>query len=179
VSRPAVFAAIDLGAESGRVVCGRLLGDRMELDEAVRFPNRPVRLPDGLRWNLLSLFTAALDGLREVAAERTLRSIGVDAWGVDYALLDARGRVLGLPFHYRDARTEGMVERAHARVSRDELYRVTGIQTMPINTLFQLLAEEGGEGLAAASRIVLVPTRRRPRPRPGSSMRAAAAGRSI
>jgi rhamnulokinase len=157
VSRPAVFAAIDLGAESGRVVCGRLLGDRMELDEAVRFPNRPVRLPDGLRWNLLSLFTAALDGLREVAAERTLRSIGVDAWGVDYALLDARGRVLGLPFHYRDARTEGMVERAHARVSRDELYRVTGIQTMPINTLFQLLAEEGGEGLAAASRIVLVP----------------------
>jgi rhamnulokinase len=157
MSRRAVFAAIDLGAESGRVVCGRLAGDRVELDEALRFPNRPVRLPDGLHWNLLSLYADALDGLRAVAAERTLRSVGVDAWGVDYALLDGDGRVLGLPFHYRDERTEGMVERAHARVPRDELYRTTGIQTMPINTVFQLLAEEDGASLAAASRIALVP----------------------
>ena len=81
----------------------------------------------------------------------------MDAWGVDYALLDDRGRVLGLPFHYRDERTVGMVERAHARVSREEMYRTTGIQTMPINTVFQLLAEEDGESLAAASRIALVP----------------------
>jgi rhamnulokinase len=157
VSRPVVYAAIDLGAESGRVVCGRLAGDRIELDEAQRFPNRPVRLPDGLRWNLLSLYAAAVDGLRAAAAENTLRSAGVDAWGVDYALLDAQGRVLGLPFHYRDERTVGMVERAHARVPPDELYRTTGIQTMPINTVFQLLAEEDGESLAAASRIALVP----------------------
>ncbi|MDX6562843.1 MAG: rhamnulokinase, partial [Gaiellales bacterium] len=125
MSRPEAFAAIDLGAVSGRVVCGRLVGDRIELDDARRFPNRPVRLPDGLRWNLLSLYSAALDGLRAAASERTLRSVGVDAWGVDYALLDAEGRVLGLPFHYRDERTVGMVERAHARVSRDELYRTT------------------------------------------------------
>ena len=69
----------------------------------------------------------------------------MDAWGVDYALLDARGRVLGLPFHYRDERTVGMVERAHARVPREQLYRTTGIQTMPINTVFQLLAEERRE----------------------------------
>jgi len=157
VSRPGVFAAVDLGAESGRVVCGRLDGDRMELEEAHRFPNRPVRLPDGLRWNLLSLFSAALDGLRSAAEDSDLRSVGVDAWGVDYALLDAGDRVLGLPFHYRDERTVGMVERAYARVPRDELYRTTGIQTMPINTVFQLLAEEGGESLAAASRIALVP----------------------
>jgi rhamnulokinase len=157
VSRPAVFAAIDLGAESGRVLCGRLADGRVELGEVNRFPNRPVRLPDGLRWNLLSLFSAALDGLRAAAGEHTLRSVGVDAWGVDYALLDDRGRVLGLPFHYRDERTAGMVERAHARVSRDRMYRTTGIQTMPINTVFQLLAEEDGESLAAASRIALVP----------------------
>jgi rhamnulokinase len=129
----------------------------MELTVAHRFPNRPVRLPDGLRWNLLSLFAEALEGLRAAAADVEIRSVGVDAWGVDYALLDARGRVLGLPFHYRDERTVGMVERAHARVPRDELYRVTGIQTMPINTVFQLLAEEDGERLAAASRIALVP----------------------
>ncbi len=138
-------------------MCGRLAGDRVELDEPHRFPNRPVRLPDGLRWNLLSLYAAALDGLRSAAAENTLSSIGVDSWGVDYALLDAQGRVLGLPFHYRDERTVGMVELAHARVSREEMYRTTGIQTMPINTVFQLLAEEGGESLAAASRIALVP----------------------
>ena len=157
MSRPAVYAAIDLGAESGRVLCGRLAGGRVELSEANRFPNRPVRLPDGLRWNLLSLFSSALDGLRAASSEATLRSVGVDAWGVDYALLDERGRVLGLPFHYRDERTAGMVERAHARVSRDEMYRTTGIQTMPINTVFQLLAEEHGESLSAASRIALVP----------------------
>jgi rhamnulokinase len=157
MSRPAVYAAIDLGAESGRVVCGRLAGGRVELGEPHRFPNRPVRLPDGLRWNLLSLYSAALDGLRAAALDSTLRSVGVDSWGVDYALLDARGRVLGLPFHYRDERTAGMVERAHARVPRAELYRTTGIQTIAINTVFQLLAEEHEERLAAASQIALVP----------------------
>jgi len=157
VSGSPVYAAIDLGAESGRVLCGRLTGGRVELQAAGRFPNRPVRLPDGLRWNLLSLLSEALDGLRAAAAEHSLRSVGVDAWGVDYALLDDRGRVLGLPFHYRDERTVGMVERAHARVARDQMYRTTGIQTMPINTVFQLLAEEHGESLARASRIALVP----------------------
>ncbi|HET6173611.1 MAG TPA: rhamnulokinase family protein [Gaiellales bacterium] len=157
MTRTPVYAAIDLGAESGRVLCGHLTDGRVELEEANRFPNRPVRLPDGLRWNLLSLFSAALDGLHAAAAEHTLRSVGVDAWGVDYALLDERGRVLGLPFHYRDERTVGMVERAHARVPSDQMYRTTGIQTMPINTVFQLLAEEDGESLAAASRIALVP----------------------
>ena len=156
MSRPAVFAAIDLGAESGRVLCGRLVDGHMQLDEAHRFSNRPVRLPDGLRWNLLALFAEALDGLRAASVEHKLRSVGVDAWGVDYALLDDHGRTLGVPFHYRDERTVGMVERAHARVSRDAMYRHTGIQTMPINTVFQLLAD-GDERLAAASRIALVP----------------------
>src|SRR3954471_1834300 len=151
------FAAIDLGAESGRVVRGRLEGERVALDVVHRFENRPVRLPDGLRWNLLALFGEALAGLRRAAAETPLAGIGVDAWGVDYALLDAQRRVLGLPFHYRDGRTEGMVAPAHARVSRDELYAVTGIQTMPINTVFQLLADEGSAALAAAEHIALVP----------------------
>ncbi|MDX6617713.1 MAG: rhamnulokinase [Gaiellales bacterium] len=157
MSRAGAFAAIDLGAESGRVVYGRLEGERIELEVAHRFPNRPVRLPDGLHWNILSLFAEALAGLRTAAETNELRSVGVDAWGVDYALLGAGGRVLGLPFHYRDERTVGMVERAHRRVSREELYRTTGIQTMPINTVFQLLAEEHGESLAGASQIALVP----------------------
>jgi rhamnulokinase len=149
------FAAVDLGAESGRVVRGRLRGGRVELTVAHRFANRPVRLPDGVHWNLLALFTEVLEGLRALGGP--LRGVGIDTWGVDYALLDGRGRVLGLPFHYRDRRTEGMIERAHARVSRAELYATTGIQTMPINTVFQLLADEGGSALAAAERIALVP----------------------
>ena len=154
------YAAVDLGAESGRVVVGRLDGARVDLEVVHRFANRPVRLPDGLRWNLLALFTETLDGLRraaEAAPSWALAGVGVDAWGVDYALLDGERRVLGLPFHYRDGRTDGMVARAHERVPAADLYAVTGIQTMPINTVFQLLADEGSEALGAAERIALVP----------------------
>jgi rhamnulokinase len=151
---PDAYAAIDLGATSGRVLTGTLDGGRVALREVHRFPNRPVHLPDGLRWNLLHLFTEALDGVR---AAGPLRGVGVDSWGVDYALLDERGRVLGLPFHYRDDRTNGMVERAFARVPAEELYAATGIQTLPINTVFQLLADEGSAALAAADRLAFVP----------------------
>jgi rhamnulokinase len=158
VGRPErVYAAVDLGAESGRVVRGRLDGERVTLEVAHRFENRPVQLPDGLHWNLLALFSEVLGGLRRSASGVPLDGIGVDGWGVDYALLDARGRVLGLPYHYRDARTDGMIARAHARVPHEELYAVTGIQTMPINTIFQLLADEGSVALAGAERIALVP----------------------
>jgi rhamnulokinase len=138
------FAAIDLGASSGRVVLGRLAGGVMTIDELHRFPNRPVRLPDGLRWNLLQLFTEAVGALRG----RTLRGVGVDTWGVDYALLDERRRVLGVPFHYRDERTQGVIERT------PDLYPVTGIQTMPINTVYQLLTDDR---VADAHAIALVP----------------------
>ena len=148
------YAAIDLGASSGRVVTGRLDGDRVVLEERHRFVNRSVRLPDGLHWNLLHLLAEALDGLRRAGI---LAGVGVDTWGVDYALLDDGGRVLGLPYHYRDTRTEGMVERALERVGAEELYAVTGIQTMPINTVFQLLADEGSAALRGASAIALVP----------------------
>ena len=148
------YGAIDLGAAERagrRGPPGRRAG---RARGAHRFPNRPVALPDGLRWNLLHLFTEALAGLRRAAR---LRGVGVDTWGVDYALLDERGRVLGLPFHYRDARTDGMIERAFARVPQRELYAATGIQTMPINTVFQLLADEDSPALAAAHAIALVP----------------------
>jgi rhamnulokinase len=149
------YLAVDLGAESGRVVLGRLEDDRVDLEVVHRFPNRPVRLPDGLHWNLPGLFSAVLDGVSSVRGG--LRGIGVDAWGVDYALLDGDGRLLGLPFHHRDRRTVSMVERVHRRVAREELYSVTGIQTMPINTLFQLAADEGSPALEAARRIALIP----------------------
>jgi rhamnulokinase len=148
------YAAIDLGASSGRVMVGAFDGARVELREVHRFANGPVRLPDGLRWDLVHLFAEALDGLRRAGE---LDGIGFDTWGVDYGLLDGAGRLLGLPFHYRDARTDGMVERAFERVTAAELYAVTGIQILPINTVFQLLAESGSPALAAAERIALIP----------------------
>jgi rhamnulokinase len=138
------YAAIDLGASSGRVVLGTFDGRRMTLEQLHRFPNRPVRLPDGLHWNLLHLFTEATGALRG----RSLDGVAVDTWGVDYALLDERSRVLGLPFHYRDSRTEGVVDRT------PDLYDLTGIQTMPINTVYQLLADER---IGDAARLAMVP----------------------
>ena len=110
------FAAVDLGAESGRVVRGRLGGGRVELEVVHRFANRPVRLPDGLRWNLLALFGEALDGLRKLAATSPLRGIGVDSWGVDYALLDgARARPrAAVPLPRRAHRRHGRRARTRA-----------------------------------------------------------------
>jgi rhamnulokinase len=123
-----------------------------------RFANGPVTLPDGLHWNPVELLREVLSGIGAAAASAgALRGVGVDAWGVDYALLDADRRMLGVPFHHRDARTDGVIGRAHQRVSREEVYSVTGIQTMPINTVFQLLAEKSGSALASAERIALIP----------------------
>jgi rhamnulokinase len=153
------YAAVDLGAKSGRVIVGRLEHGRVSLEPVHRFPNMPVTLPSGLHWNLLGLFTEVLDGIAAASSAGELHGIGIDSWGVDYGLLDTRGTLLGVPFHYRDPRTDGVIARAHARVSRAELYAATGIQTMPINTIFQLLAEaeKPTSALASADRIALVP----------------------
>ena len=157
MSSSRVFAAVDLGAHSGRVALGRLERGRVALEVVHRFGNQPVWLNDGLHWDLLRLFADALDGLARAAAAAPLDGIGVDAWGVDYALLDASDRLLGTPFHYRDRRTESMIARVHARVPREELYARTGIQTMPINTVFQLMSEADSAAARAAQRIALVP----------------------
>lgn len=151
------LAAVDLGAESGRVVLGELRGSGIVLRVAHRFENRPVRLPDGLHWNLAGLFEHVLTGLAAAAGDGRLDGVGVDAWGVDYGLLDARGRLLGLPYHYRDERTSpAMVATVHQLVGREELYRRTGIQTLAINTIFQLFAERDGAALAAADRLLFI-----------------------
>jgi rhamnulokinase len=152
------YAAVDLGAESGRVIVGRIDGGRVTLEPVHRFANLPVRLPDGLHWNVAELFAQTLTGLGRAAAGGGLAGIGIDAWGVDYALLDRSGRMLGLPFHHRDGRTERMVARLHERVGASELYEVTGIQTIQINTIFQLLADQlsSASSLALADRIALI-----------------------
>jgi rhamnulokinase len=148
------YAAIDLGASSARTFTGRLNGEALELRELRRTPNRPLSLPDGLHWDLTHLFADAVDALRGAGP---LDGIAVDGWGVDYGLLDDAGALLGLPFHYRDARTDGVVARAQARVGRDEAYAITGIQTTPINTVFQLLSQEDRPALRDAARIAMVP----------------------
>ncbi|MEU8573024.1 rhamnulokinase [Streptomyces asoensis] len=148
------YAAVDLGASSGRVMVGRVGPDSLELTEAHRFRNRPVRLPEGLRWDVLSLYAGVLDGLR---AAGPVDSVGIDSWAVDYGLLDADGALLGNPVHYRDGRTEGVPEKVWATVPAAELYAATGLQYAPFNTLYQLAAARGTRELAQASRLLLIP----------------------
>ena len=148
--------ATDVGAESGRTVVGSFDGERLGLQEVHRFPNRPVDVAGTLHWDVLRLYSDMLDGIR--AAGR-VASVGVDTWGVDFGLLDRSGRLLGNPVHYRDRRTEGMLEEAFSRVPREEIYARTGIQFLPINTLYQLLAlvVAGEPQLASADRLLTMP----------------------
>ena len=138
-----VCLAVDLGANSGRVLAGIHDGRLLELRELVRFPNDPVKTADGWHWNMEALFAHIKAGITQAAREfgPALVSAGVDTWGVDYALLDDAGNLLGAPFQYRDARTGGMQEEAFRRMPAREIYRRTGIQFMFFNTIFQLLAE--------------------------------------
>jgi rhamnulokinase len=148
------YAAVDLGASSGRIMVGRVGPGTLELSEAHRFPNRPVRVPEGLRWDVLSLYAGVLDGLR---AAGWVDSIGIDSWAVDYGLLDADGALLGNPVHYRDARTEGVAEQVWATVPADELYTATGLQYAPFNTLYQLTAARSSVLFGQAKRLLLIP----------------------
>lgn len=136
------FLAFDLGAESGRGLLGRFDGDRLSLLDIHRFPNTPVHLPDGLHWDVLRLWSEIKQGigLAGVQSGNTLRSLGLDTWGVDFGLLDRSDILIGNPYHYRDSRTDGMMEAAFDRVPRNEIFAQTGIQFMPINTLYQLLS---------------------------------------
>ncbi|MFJ8647754.1 rhamnulokinase family protein [Streptomyces sp. NPDC093546] len=151
------FAAVDLGATSGRVITGRVGRDNLDLIEVHRFPNTPVRLPDGLRWDVLSLFQGVLDGLREAGRSGGVASIGVDTWAVDFGLLDADGSLLSNPFHYRDDRTDGAAARVWERIGPEELYGITGLQHLPFNTVFQLASTEGTAQRDAARTLLLVP----------------------
>ncbi|WP_189185991.1 rhamnulokinase [Streptomyces albiflavescens] len=148
------YAAVDLGASSGRVMVGRVGPDTLELTEAHRFPNRPVQVPEGLRWDILALYAGVLEGLRTAGQ---IDSVGIDSWAVDYGLLDADGALLGNPVHYRDARTEGIAETVWAKVPAAELYAATGLQYAPFNTLYQLTAAGSTHQLSSAERLLLIP----------------------
>ena len=136
------FVAFDLGAESGRTMLGRLENDRLTLEEAHRFPNGPVRIFDSLRWDVRRLFDEMKKGLAAAGRQAggPLASVGVDTWGVDYGLLGPDGALLENPYHYRDARTSGVMERLFAVTPREEVFERTGVQFMQLNTLYQLYA---------------------------------------
>jgi rhamnulokinase len=154
----AVHVAFDLGAESGRAFVGRFDGDAVVLEEVRRFPTRAVRLPDGLYWDALGLLDELTSALADVrAGDVPVRSVGVDTWGVDFGLLDADGVLLANPLSYRDGRAADFVGEACARVPADEIYGTTGIQFLPINTVFQLLALDAAGRLDRAETLLLMP----------------------
>jgi len=155
---PLRLVAVDLGAESGRAVVGTFDGERLALEDVHRFPNVPVALAGTLHWDFLRLFGDVTAGLRRAAVGGPVASVGVDTWGVDFGLLDARGRLLANPVHYRDRRTEGMPDLAFEVVPRDEIYAATGIQFMPINTLYQLwsMVRADDPHLGQADRLLMI-----------------------
>jgi rhamnulokinase len=154
------FLAFDLGAESGRGILGRFDGSRLSLEVIHRFPNGAVRTLDTLHWDVLRLYSEMLQTLRLCAAKHgALDGVGVDTWGVDFALLGRGGVLLGNPRHYRDPHTEGIMEQAFVRVPRAEIFHHTGIQFMRFNTLFQLLAMQRDRSplLDAAETLLFMP----------------------
>jgi len=151
------FAAVDLGASSGRLMVAGFDAGGVELHEVHRFPNRPVRLRGTLHWDALALWAGVLDGLRVAGQSGPLSGIGVDSWGVDYALLDEDGALLGDPVHYRDARTDGIAEVVDEIVPADELYALTGVQRLPFNTIYQLVAARDTAAIRNAAFALMIP----------------------
>jgi rhamnulokinase len=150
--------AVDLGASSGRVMLGHAGPGVLELTEVTRFANRPVQVAGRLYWDILALYAGAVDGIRAAArAVGTLDGIGVDSWAVDYGLLDQGGQLLGNPVHYRDHRTDGVLDKVVADLGADFLYQRTGLQLLPINTIYQLASARETAALRVAERLLLVP----------------------
>lgn len=156
------YLAIDMGASSGRHLIGRFDGGRLRLEEVYRFENGPVDLDGRLYWDLPGLWSRVRQGLAAARAARqgdAIVSVGVDTWGVDFGLLGRNDELLGNPYHYRDSRTNGMMERAFSIVPREEIFRHTGLQFMQFNTLYQLLAMKLGKSslLDVAETMLLIP----------------------
>src|SRR6059058_6391081 len=139
LSKP--YLALDFGAESGRAILVRFDSGLLTTEEIHRFKNEPVKYGGSLHWDVVRLWWEVRKALA-IAGEMELAGIGVDAWGVDYALLGEHGELLQNPYHYRDRRTEGIVEEVLNRVSKEKIYNATGIQFMPINNLYQLYAAQ-------------------------------------
>lgn len=156
-----VYLAVDLGAESGRVIAGIWNGKKIVLRELHRFPNGAVTLAGTLRWDVLRLWAEIQNGIRAAEKEfgKSIVSVGADTWGVDFVLLNENNELLGLPYHYRDTRTNGLMEKAFKRVPRAEIFARSGLQFMQLNSLYQLLAWQAHSPaiLDAADCLLFIP----------------------
>lgn len=161
MTHTANFVAVDLGASSGRLMVGQWNGRSFALDELHRFWNGGVRAGGHLHWDVLRLWSEIQDGLTQYRARfgDSPAAIGVDAWGVDFALLDQRGQILGNPYHYRDSRTDGVPDLVFKHIDSRELFTRTGVQTMQINTLFQLasMSHAADPQLQCAHTLLMIP----------------------
>jgi rhamnulokinase len=154
------YIAVDLGAESGRVMLAELAGGKITLREMHRFANGPTQEGDSLRWDFNKLMTEIIAGIGKAAAAcPNARSIGVDTWGVDFGLLDKSGKLIENPYHYRDSRNNGMMEKVFAIVPRQKVYLHTGIQFMQFNSLYQLFAykTQKPDVVAKADKLLFMP----------------------
>src|SRR5688572_22016654 len=150
------YLACDLGAESGRLMLGRIEHGRIALEEIHRFANVPVKVNSSLCWDVDALWNELQNGLRRTGAPGVpIHSISSDSWGLDYVLLDANEKIIGPTFHYRDARTAQGVENLMAKIDWPALFSETGIQFMPINTVYQLAAESP-DRLKRARRLLMI-----------------------
>jgi rhamnulokinase len=155
------FLAFDLGAESGRAILGHFDGQRLELEEIHRFANSPVQVSGHLYWDVLRLWSDIKLGLSKASQTYgdSLQSVGLDTWGVDFGLLASDDNLIGNPVHYRDSRTNGVMEKVFLKVPRAEIYAETGIQFMQLNSLYQLysMVLEPSPSLAAAKTFLNMP----------------------
>lgn len=152
------YLAFDLGAESGRAILGRLRDGVLDITEVCRFPNAPLHENNSLRWDIRTLWSEMRHAFTLIPVAR-LDGIGVDTWGVDFALVNKSGELVENPFHYRDARTEGIMEEVCKLVGREDIYSHTGIQFLPFNTLYQLFAacRLTPRSIAAADKFLTIP----------------------
>ena len=155
------YIAVDLGASSGRVLLGDISGEKLVVHETRRFENRMIECGGTLYWDALRLLDEMRAGIADAlhACLGNVSSVGVDAWGVDFGLLDRRGNLLANPVAYRDARTDRAMESFFDRVGRRRVYEITGIQFMKFNTLFQLHAMQMGRDplLKVADSLLFMP----------------------
>ncbi len=151
--------AFDFGASSGRCMLGVYDGTKISIKEIHRFSNDPVIVNGTMYWDVLRLFFEIKQSLIKAKSFGKIQSIGIDTWGVDFALLDEYGNILENPVHYRDGRTAGMVEESFKKISKEEFYDITGNQFMEINTAFQLLSlkEKRSHLLERADGMLLMP----------------------
>ena len=149
--------AVDLGATSGRVMVAEVGPETLTLTEVHRFPNAAVRVDGSLHWDVTRLHREVLAGLRAAAAGGPVHGIGIDSWAVDYGLLDAGEELLGEPYSYRDSRTDGVAARVLQKIDAAELYARTGVQQLPFNTIYQLVAAAGTPELEKAATLLLLP----------------------